>query len=193
MGRHTARRRHSDTPPSHWTHLLAGVPWITLVLVLTLLGAGWELVRPRTYTALATITATDERAADRASVRLTDPSLEGEVEAAVELDPELADDIRLEVRHRQSDPVVRVVAHAPDPRLAALAADTAAALEVQDGEGELEFTAAAEIPTQPTDRQDLRWLLLAGPALVAALWVEGAHRAWLRDRSGRLDAVAEAP
>ncbi|ANS79285.1 hypothetical protein SGUI_1889 [Serinicoccus hydrothermalis] len=188
MGRHRSAR-HGERPASTHALLLTGIPWVTLVLVLTLVLGGWQLLRPQTYAAQATVTATEERAADRTSVRLTEPGLAREVEAAVELGDDLRGSVDLSVRHEQADLRVHVLAQAPDPRLAVLAADTAAALTVADSPDELELVEAAEVPTEPVDRGGPGWLVLAALGLVVALWAEGVHRTW--SRGGDSDSGAD--
>lgn len=180
MGRHS-RARHGETGPSHWTHVLAGVPWITLVLLVVLGLGAFELARPRTYLATTTLTATTERAADEVSVRLTDPALRTATERAIELDAELSGSVALQVRHDTRDPQVHLEARAPDPRLAAVAADTAAALVVQEREDGTELSQAARVPTEPEGERGPAWLVVAAAALALAVRVEGAHRIWMRE------------
>ena len=179
MGRHS-RARHGQDAPTRWTQRLSGIPWITAVLLLTLLVGGWDLLRPLTYAAEATVAAGQERVADQVSVGMTDPDLERDVERAVELGPDLRGSVQLTVRHEQGDLRVHVRAEAPDPRLAAVAADTAAALTVQGRPDELELVAPAEVPTDPVDPRGAGWLVLAGLGLLAAAWAEGTHRTWRR-------------
>ncbi|WP_298889917.1 hypothetical protein [uncultured Serinicoccus sp.] len=181
MGRHRPDRR-SHPAPRRWTHLLARLPWVTLVLLSVLVVGTAELVQPRTYAASTTLTAPTERAADQLSVQLTDPALRPEVERAVELDPELSGSVRLAVRHEAEDRQVHLEATAPDPRLAALAADTAAALTVQERADGTELTHGARVPTEPVDDRGLLWLLVAAGLLAVAVRVEAAHRAWLGDQ-----------
>ncbi|KUG52485.1 hypothetical protein AVL62_14260 [Serinicoccus chungangensis] len=176
MGRHRPERR-SHPAPGRWTHLLARLPWITLVLLVVLVVGTAELVQPRTYAASATLTAPTERAADQLSVQLTDPALPSEVERAVELDPELSGSVRLAVRHEAEDREVHLQATAPDPRLAALAADTGAALSVQERADGTELTQGARVPTEPVDDRGLLWLILAAALLAVAVRIEAAHRA----------------
>ena len=180
MGRHRPARR-SHPAPRRWTHLLARLPWITLVLLAVLVVGTAELAQPRTYAATATLTAPTERAADEISGQLTDPGLRPRVEQAVELDPELAGSVRLAVQHDAGDLQVHLEATASDPRLAALAADTGAALVVEDRSDGTELTDGAQVPTEPVDDRGLLWLVAAAAALAVAVRVEGAHRTWLRD------------
>lgn len=181
MGRHR-RAPHSQSALQRWTQRLAGVPWITLVLLAVLALGTAELVRPRTYLATATLTAPTERAADQVAVRLTDPALRPRVEREVELDHALSGSVRLAVRHEEQEREVRLRATAPDPRLAALAADTGAALVAQDRADGTSLSEAAEVPTEPVDDRGPGWLVAAAAALAVAVRVEGAHRARLRDR-----------
>ena len=88
MGRHTEQRRHSEAPPSHWTHQLAALPWITIVLVLTLLVGAVDLLRPNRYAAYTTVAAAETRTADYAAMLMADPDLVDRVETEVELDPD---------------------------------------------------------------------------------------------------------
>lgn len=180
MGRHS-RARHSESAPRHWSHVLAGVPWITLVLLVVLGLGALELSRPRTYLATATLTATTERAADQVSVRLTDPALRTATERAIELDPELVGSVGLQVRHDTRDPQVHLEAQAPDPRLAAVAADTAAALVVQERDDGTRLSETARVPTEPQGERGLTWLVVAAAALALAVRIEGAHRIWMRE------------
>ena len=181
MGRH-GRARHSEAPPSHWTHVLAGLPWITLVLLLVLVVGGLDLLRPNSYASEATLAAVDERTADRVSMLAADPDLVQRVEAAVELGPDYLGTVDLAVHHATADPEVLVEATAPDPRLAALAADTAAGLLLEDtGADGLELSSPAEVPTDPTRERNLLWVWAAVAALAGAVWMEGAHRIWLRE------------
>ena len=180
MGRHR-QARHPQNAHHRWTHLLAGVPWITLVLLAVLALGTAELVRPRTYLATATLTAPTVAAADQLATQLADPDLRPRVEREVELDPELTGSVRLAVRDEEQEREVSLEATAPDPRLAALAADTGAAVVAQDRADGTSLSEAAEVPTEPVDRRGPAWLVAAAAALAVAVRVEGVHRAWLRD------------
>lgn len=180
--RHAARHQH-------WTHALAAQPWITLVLLAALLVGGLGLLRADRWAAEATLTTPGARASSEAAVRLSSPALVGEVEEAVELSDDLRGELRLEVV--EDDDPVRVVlrATAGDPRLAALAADTALALVVeQRPDAGYELTEAAVVPTDPVQPRSLWWTWVTLVALAIAIWVELNHRTWLRDHPA---AVAE--
>lgn len=165
-------------------HALAAQPWITLVLLGALLLGGLSLLRPDWYAAQATLTVPSARAASDTAVRLSSPALVGEVEQAAELAPELRGRLRLEVAEDAAPTEVVVRASARDPRLAAVAADTAAALVVQEqGEG-YALSAPATVPTEPERGRPLWWAWLAAPALAVATLVELRHRTWLRDHPG---------
>ena len=181
MGRHR-QARHPQTPHHRWTHLLAGVPWVTLVLLAVLALGTAELVRPRTYLATATLTAPTGRAADQLAERLAEPDLGPRVEREVELDPGLAGSVRLAVRHEEREREVSLQATAPDPRLAALAADTGAAVVAQDRADGTSLSEAAQVPTEPVDDRGPAWLVVAAAALAVAVRVEGVHRDRLRDQ-----------
>jgi hypothetical protein len=178
------RARHGEAPPEHWTHALAGLPWITVVLVVTLAVGGIELLRPHSYAASATVAAPDVRSADAASMLMADPALVDRVEDEVELGQAYRGSVDLRVEHARDDLSVHVEATAPDPRLAALAADTAAVLLVQDrggSTGGLTFAGAAQVPAEPVRQRSLLWVWVALVALAGAVWMEGAHRIWVRD------------
>lgn len=181
MGRHS-RARHSEAPPRHWSHLLAGLPWITIVLVLILLVGTIDVLRPNRYTGESTLTAADEATADRVSMLLADPDLVDRVEGDIELGSAYEGTVSLTVHHAAEDTEVHVAATTPDPRLSAVAADAAAGLLIEDvPEGQLSLSGPAQVPTDPDGERDLRWVWLALVALAGAVWMEGAHRIWLRD------------
>lgn len=180
--RHAARHQH-------WTHALAAQPWITLVLLAALVVGGLGLLRADRYAAEAALGTPDARASSQAAVLLSAPGLVGEVEEAVELSPDLRGDLRLDVVEDDDPLEVVLRATAGDPRLAALAADTALALVVQErADDGYEITASAVVPTDPVRPRSLLWAWVALAALALAIWVELNHRTWLRDHPA---AVAE--
>ena len=182
------RARHSEAP-RHWTHRVAGLPWITIVLLAALVVGGVEVLREDRFATEATLTAPDWVSADRASVALSSPRLVGEVEQEVELGPGYRGDLQLEVADDDERLDVVVRATATDPRLAAIAADTAAALVLQaHPEGAYVLSQTASVPSDPVRPRAVWWIWPGLVALVGALWVEGAHRVWLRDHP---EAVAE--
>jgi hypothetical protein len=177
------RGRYASPPDRRWRHALARWPWVTLLL-LTVLGAGVvELARPVTYQATSVLSAPGEQAGDRATSALGDPDLVVRVEREIELTPPWRGGLGLDV-HPGPDAgtsttrvEVQVLASAPDPRLAALAADTAVALVVRDHPDDgLELARAATVPAEPVRSFDPWWLLPAGGALLVALRVEGWAR-----------------
>lgn len=187
MGR-PRRARHSEAP-RHWTHRVTGLPWITLVLIAGLVVGGVQVLREDRFAAEATLSAPTGLHADRASVVLSGPRIVAAVEEEVELEPDFRGDLRLEVAEddERLDVVVRAVA--TDPRLAALAADTALALVLRDNpDVDYSVTSTATVPTEPLRQQSTWWVWIGLLALAGALWVEGAHRVWLRNHP---DAVAE--
>lgn len=180
MGRRR-RARHAEAP-RHWTHRVAGLPWVTLVLLAALLVGGAEVLRQDEFAAEATLSAPTWLAADRASVALSGPRLAAAVEEEVELDPGFRGDLRVEVADNDERLEVVVRAVSTDPRLAALAADTALALVLRDHpEVGYEVRSTAWVPTEPVSPASTWWVWVGLVALAAALWVEGAHRVWLRD------------
>lgn len=193
--RRAERGRHASPRPDRWSQALASWPWITIVLVVTLLVGGVELLRSSDYAATAGLTATDGDAADLAESRLADPALPDLVEEEVELGPQWTGRVGLDVTREPDGRELRVTGTAPDPRLAALAADTAAALVAADvngtaGAGEptaaaLQLTEPAPVPSDPDRPRTLSWAWIGLLALVPALWLEGAHRVWLRGRADR--------
>lgn len=175
------RARHGEGPPAHWSHALAGLPWITLVLVVTLVVGAVDVLRPNTYAARATVTAQDVSTAGDAAMLLGDHALVGRVEQEIELGPTYRGSLELTVDHERDEVTLHVVATAGDPRLAALSADTAAVLLIGDrGPDELALTSTARVPAEPVRQPNLTWVWVALVALAGALWVEGAHRIWLR-------------
>lgn len=180
--RHAARHQH-------WTHALAAQPWITLVLLAALVVGGLGLLRADRYAAEATLGTPGARASSQAAVLLSAPGLVGEVEEAVELSPDLRGELRLDVVEDDDPLQVVLRATAGDPRLAALAADTALALVVDDrADDGYEITASAVVPTDPVRPRSLLWAWVTLAALALAVWVELNHRTWLRDHPA---AVAE--
>lgn len=180
MGRRR-RARHSEAP-RHWTHRVAGLPWITLVLLAGLVVGGAEVLREDEFAAEATLSAPTWLDADRASVALSGPQLAAAVEEEVELEPGFRGDLRLEVAENDERLEVVVRAISTDPRLAALAADTALALVLRDHpEVDYSVRSTATIPAEPLRPGSTWWVWVALVALAGALWVEGAHRVWLRD------------
>lgn len=182
-----ARRsgRHASAP-EHWTHRLAGLPWITLVLLLMITLAVVQLLRPVSYAAEAVMVTEEAGQARTARVMLDGRTVEARAEEAMELAPDLRGDLRITVVE-DSDPLRVVVrAEAPDPRLAALAADTTVALWADEHGHRLE--SAAAVPTEPVRPRSLTWIWLLLVALALAAWVEGAHRVWLHRHP---EAVAE--
>lgn len=180
--------RHADRP-DHWTHALAAQPWITLVLLGALLVAGLGLLTPGRYATQSSLSAPSTRAADDAVARLTDPSLVRQVEDAIELAPDLRGTVRLAAERDEEPLEVVLVATAPDPRLAAVAADTAVALVVDAyPEAGYALSVPAAVPTERERGRSLTWAWLTVVALVAAGWVERNHRSWLGEHPA---AVAE--
>lgn len=180
--------RHAEA--RHWTHRLAALPWITLVLLAGMLVAGTELLRTEQFSTEAVLAAPTPLEADRASVALSSPPLVGRTADAVELtDDRLRRGLELTVAEDDDPLEVVVRATAGDPRLAAVAADTAAVLVLQDHpEVGYTFVTAATVPTDPDRPRQTWWVWPGLVALLVALWVEGAHRLWLRDHP---DPVAE--
>lgn len=177
MGRGRAGRH--ATRAESWTRAVAGLPWITLVLLGALLAGGVGLLQDEQYAAEATLSAPDAEQAARAAERLADPALVGTVEEEVQLTDGLRGALRLTTPGGEGSGVV-LRATAPDPRLAAVAADTAVALVAREqGEG-FDLATPAAVPTEPVEGRSLAWVWLGLPALAGALWVEGAHRVWLR-------------
>lgn len=152
------------------------------MLLAALLVGGAEVLREDRFAAEATLSAPTGLEADRASVLLSSPRLVGAVEEEIELEPRLRGDLRLEVAEDDERLDVVARATAPDPRLAALAADTAVALVVREHpDVDYSVQRTASVPTEPVRPRTLWWVGLGLVALAGALWVEGAHRIWLRD------------
>lgn len=187
-GRRRAGARHA-TRHEHWSHALGALPWITIVLALALLVGTVDLLRPDRYSAEATLEAPTSRAAADAHVLLTASGFTSRVEDEVELDEAWRGTVRISVVDDEEPLQTVVQGTAPDPRLAALAADTAASLIVQDRpEVDYALVDTAAVPTEPDRPRNLLWAWAGLAALAVALWVEGAHRVWLRDHPR---AVAE--
>lgn len=185
MGRRR-RARHSQAP-RHWTDRIVGLPWVTLVLLAGLLVGGAEVLRQDEFAATATLSAPTWVDADRASVVLSGPRLAAAVTEEVELEPGFRGDLRLEVADNDERLEVVVRAVSTDPRLAALAADTALALVLRDHpDVDYAVLATAAIPTEPVRPASTWWVWVVLVALAGALWVEGAHRVRRRDRRGAL-------
>ncbi|QFG70035.1 hypothetical protein [Ornithinimicrobium pratense] len=158
------------------------MPWITLVLLAALVVGGAEVLREDRFAAEATLLAPTGLDADRASVALSDPGMVGAVEDEIELGPHVRGNLGLEVGQDDERLDVAVRATATDPRLAALAADTAVALILRDHpDVDYSVLSTATVPTEPLRPRTLWWAWLGVVALAGALWVEGAHRVWLRD------------
>lgn len=193
--RRDERGRHTSHRPDRWSQALASWPWVTIVLLVTLVIGGVELLRSSDYAATAGLTATDGAAADLAESKLADPALPGLVEEEVELGSQWTGRVGLDVGREPAGRELRVTGTAPDPRLAALAADTAAALVAADVNGTagtddstaapLQLTEPATVPSDPARSRTLSWAWIGLLALVPALWLEGAHRVWLRGRADR--------
>ena len=169
--------RHRSTPvDAPAAHRLVGIPWLSVVLVALVALAALTLLRPETYLATATITAQTPRSASVAAVDLTRGALRERVEEAVELDPAWRGRIQLSVERPGDEHVVQVAARAGDPRLAALAADTAAALVVVERDDVLVLTDSASVPTHPEQTVPTWVWLTGGVALALALLLEQVER-----------------
>lgn len=136
--------RHHHSRPDSLIQRMVGWPWVTLALVGLVLGGAIHVLSEESFAATATLTADEVRAADQASVALTAPRLIERVEAEIELEAPWQDRIELKIVHDYLSPDVHVTAIAPDPRLAALAADAAITLVVQDFAGQSAQGADAE-------------------------------------------------
>jgi hypothetical protein len=149
------------------------------VVLLLLVGTvGLSVLRPDTYAATATVTASDDRAASAGAVALTRRDLAPRVREELEVEGDVRAPFRLSVDHPVGEPVLLVTARAEDPRLAALAADTAAALVVTERRDELTLSTPAPVPVSP-ERTPSPWWAVAGlTALTLALLVERAHGRW---------------
>lgn len=184
-GRHAARHES-------WLHAVAGLPWVTLVLVGALL-TGWiGLAREDRYVAEAAMTAAGAQQATGLAERLGHPGLAAEVEEQVQLASARRGSVRLEVVRGEDPATVVLSASAPDPRLAAVAADTAVALvgAERTAAGEDVELAPASIPTEAATGRGLTWVWVSALGLALALWAEGAHRVWRRRQP---EAVAGVP
>lgn len=166
---------------------LLSLPWVSLVLLALVAGVLVEVLRPDTFEARSTLSATTAGAASQAAVALTRPGLTAEVEELVELDPRWRGSVRLSVDRPAPESVV-VLATSRDPRLSALVADTAAALLAGEDEDRLELSAPAVVPTAPLGRGiRVPWALGGGAALVLALLLE------LRRDRRQLDRLGTPP
>ena len=173
--RHAARHEH-------WTHAVAAQPWITFVLLAALLVGVLGLLGREEYAAEAVLKTPTARASADAAVQLSRPALVSEVEEAVELAPGVRGDVVLEVAEDDEPLEVVLRATAPDPRLAALASDTALALLVDTHpDAGYELSAPAPVPTEPVRPRTLWWAWTTLVALAVAIWVERSHRTWLGD------------
>ncbi|WP_122261719.1 hypothetical protein [Ornithinimicrobium cerasi] len=155
---------------------LAALPWLTFVLLLLVVTVGASVLRADSYAATATVSASSDRAASAGAVELTRADLLPRVREAIEMGREPS--VRLAVDHPPGRPELLVTARADDPRLAALAADTAAALVVSERQDHLTLSAPATVPSAP-ERSPSPWWAAAGlTALALALLVERAHGRW---------------
>lgn len=156
--------RHTQRLPL--AHRVLILPWLTLVLTALVVAGGADLLRPDRYAATATLEASTDRGAEVAAVSLSRTDLSTRVEQEVELDEQWAGRIRASVDHPSGEPVLLVTAVTPDPRLSALAADTAAALALTEDPERLTLVAAAEVPTDAVG-EPAWWWFVAGAAMVA--------------------------
>lgn len=178
-GRSRRRARHAARH-EHWTHALAAQPWTTLVLLAAVVVGLLGLRGDDQYAAEAVLTTPSARASSEAVVLLTSPALVDEVEQAVELAPALQGEVFLEVAEHAERGKVVLRATAPDPRLAALAADTALSLLVHTHPEEgYELSVPAAVPTHPVRSRALWWAWATPVALAAAIWMERHHGRWL--------------
>ena len=187
MGRHSApasaprpRRggsRHSTAAQRPWVHRVMGLPWMLLVLLGLVVVVGASLLRPDTYAATSTLTASSARTASSGAVALSGRHLAGHVEDAVELAPDRRGEIRLDVRNADGAELA-VTAFAHDPRLAALAADTASALVIREQPRDLSLATPATVPSTPVSGQPLRWWTVAAVLLGLAALLELTHERW---------------
>ncbi|MFX0539008.1 hypothetical protein ACQBAT_15755 [Ornithinimicrobium sp. Y1847] len=175
-----SRRRsgaHAAARQRPWSYRVVAIPWLTLTLLLCVAVLAVDLLRPRTYEATAVITATDDRTASWAAVELTRLSLPREVAREIELDTTQHSRPRLQVE-RRSSPQVEIIALADDPRLAALAADTAAMLSVEQRPDVLTLSTAAETPVDSRTFRSQWWTLVALALLLAGVVLERLHDRW---------------
>ncbi|MDO5739150.1 MAG: hypothetical protein Q4P07_03270 [Ornithinimicrobium sp.] len=161
-----------------WWPALASLPWVTVVLVALVTVLGVVLAGPDTYASTATITNTTDHVGQRAAVALTALDLEPRVEQEMELDQRRRGEVRLSVDRIPQEHLILVSARANDPRLAALAADTAAALVISQFPGELDLSMAAPVPTAAEGRLSGWWIGAAAVSLTVALLTERRHRRW---------------
>ena len=173
MARARARRRgrrraRAGTPGA----ALLAVPWVSVILLGLLVGALVDLYRPDPYVATTTITADSESAARETVVALSRSDVPERVETEIRLEERHRGRVQVEVSRPRGGLEVHVLGRAHDPRLAALAADTAAALAVDGSAGDLVMSRAAAVPTRP-ERDNVPWWLVVGvPVLGAGLHVE---------------------
>ncbi|MGO0575832.1 hypothetical protein [Ornithinimicrobium panacihumi] len=155
------------------------MPWVTLVLTTVAAVLAVMLVRPDGYAATSTVTAATPRVAQQTAVALTRLDLGSRVATELELDPSWRGDVHYEIDHRPQDRALLITARSTDPRLSAVAADTAAALAVTDlEEGELSLASTAQVPTAPERQISRWWIALALGALALAGLVEWRYRRW---------------
>jgi hypothetical protein len=179
--RREARRagsRHSTATRRHGLIRLAAQPWLTLVLLVLVAVVGLSVLRPDTYAATATVTAATDRAAAQAAVALTRTDLVPRVVQAIELEDVRGGGIQLAIDRPPGGPELLVTSSARDPRLAALAADTAAALVVSERRDALSLSAPAAVPTRPVRGLSPWWAVGGLTALALALAVERLHDRW---------------
>ena len=171
MGRHRQAGARRLPRAVRLVHGLRSLPWVTLVLVGLVLTCAVALLRPDDFSATGTVAASTPTAAGEVAVALASPDLPGRVEDEVELAQDRRGSLTLDVE-LLGPSVVAVRALAPDPRLAALAADTAVALVV-DGRADLRPEQAAVVPSRPVPSgRTGHWIAGAATALVVALLVE---------------------
>lgn len=168
------RARHSRSV--RLGQLLLALPWVTLVLVALVATVGAGVLRQDVFSATSVVTAPSGEALDDAAADLLEESASGRVEERIELGERWRGSVSLNVE-RPYEPVLLVRAQAHDPRLAALAADTAAALVVDArGEDGLELSEPAPVPTGPVERPGgWLWWVTGAAALALAVVVERKH------------------
>lgn len=167
-GRRGRRRARADS----LTTALLAVPWVTIVLLVLVPVAAVDLLRPAVYAATTTVTATSEAVAARAAVDLTRADVVDRVEDRIELEDDWRGRVQVTVQRTGAEDEVLVRARAADPRLAALAADTAAALAVSDAPDDLALSEAAAVPTRPEGEGPRWWVIASLPLLVLAVLAE---------------------
>lgn len=172
---HDRRRGRRRARASSWGEALLGVPWVTLVLVGLVLVAAVDLLRPAAYATVSTVTASSEAAARQAVADLNRPDVVDRVEERIELDEDWRGHVHLRVDRPPTGSEVVVRAQARDPRLAALAADTAAALAVTGAPDDLTLGSAAAVPVHPVGGGPRGWMVAGGPLLVVAGFAERAR------------------